>query len=157
MPDRKPPKVIADERTTLQTALDYCRDCVVRKVEGLSDDEARQALVPSGTSLLWLVKHLTFAERVWIFGRFRGEPDLVPANEIEPGDTVESVLDGYRSTWQAVDAVITDARLDDGCVETGGDDDVSLRWILVHLIEETARHAGHADILRELIDGQTGR
>ena len=68
-----------------------------------------------------------------------------------------AAVDAYRATWVRVDAITAAARLDDWCRDVGDDPPVNLRWVLMHLLEETARHAGHADILRELIDGDTGR
>ena len=77
---------------------------------------------------------------------------------MEPADTVPSVVADYRATWERVDAVVSAApSLDAQCAEVGNDTPVNLRWVMSHLLEETARHAGHADILRELLDGETGR
>ena len=71
--------------------------------------------------------------------------------------TLQGAVDRYRGTWARVDAVIATSDLDTVCAGVDEDDNPDLRWVLAHLLEETARHAGHADILRELIDGQTGR
>jgi hypothetical protein len=76
---------------------------------------------------------------------------------VHPDDTVTAAVDGYRATWIRVDAVVAAASLDAECRNVGDEGPVNLRWVLMHLLEETARHAGHADILRELIDGVTGR
>lgn len=157
MVDHRPPNLAVDERATLQALLQFCRESVVRKVEGLDDDAAREPMVPSGTSVLWLVKHLTFAERIWVFGRFVAQPERVTANELTPDDTLEAVVAGYRQTWIEVDRVVAEHDLDEVCPPSAGRDAVNLRWILAHLVEETARHAGHADILRELLDGDVGR
>jgi len=81
----------------------------------------------------------------------------VRADDVTAADTVASVVDEYRATWKDVDAVVAAASLEDECPAISGGDVVNLRWIVTHLLEETARHAGHADILRELLDGQTGR
>ena len=109
----------------------------------------------SGTTLLWLVQHLAYAERLWIVHRFAGgeHPTAVTAN-----DTTAAAVNAYRGTWAVVDAIIA-AAPDLNQLSSIADDrgPVTLRWILAHLLEETARHAGHADILRELIDGATGR
>ena len=77
-------------------------------------------------------------------------------NPRQPEDTLESVVAEYRATWDRVDEVVSAANFDDQCQALSGSDAVNLRWIVVHMLEETARHAGHADIRRELIDGQTG-
>ena len=74
------------------------------------------------------------------------------------GDSLATAIDAYRATWTRVDAIVASApNLDVECATTDGESSVNLRWVLMHLLEETARHAGHADILRELIDGQAGR
>jgi uncharacterized damage-inducible protein DinB len=155
--DQKPPREIGDERATLQSLLQYKRDAIVRKVEGLSDEEARRSPVPSGTSLLWLVQHLVYAETIWVLHRFDGQELELPANEVRDGDTLAGAVEAYRRTWERVDAIVAAASLDDRCKVIDVEPSPDLRWVLAHLLEETARHAGHADILRELIDGATGR
>lgn len=112
--------------------------------------------MPSGTSLLWLVKHLTMAELLWVGRRFAGRDTTLPSNTLDD-DTIHSVIDAYRATWVEMDAIADAAPLDQHCHDTGAETMVDLRWVLTHLLEETARHAGHADILRELLDGSTGR
>jgi uncharacterized damage-inducible protein DinB len=154
MADRKPPKLVADERTTLRALLQFQRDSVLRKVDGLDDGAARRRLVDSGTTLLWLVQHLAYAETLWIAHRFAGHP----IDAFRTDTDLQTAVDDYRTTWAHVDAIVDDSGLDDVCRDMDGDDQpVTLRWVLMHLLEETARHAGHADILRELIDGTTGR
>jgi uncharacterized damage-inducible protein DinB len=158
MTDRKPPKLVDDERVTLHALLQYQRDSVVRKVDGVSDEAARRELVGSGTTLLWLVKHLAQAELLWLAHRFAGEAvRVVPDATVVAGDTLAEAIDTYRATWSRVDAIARAADLNDRCHDTGDESQANLRWVLMHLLEETARHAGHADILRELIDGDTGR
>jgi uncharacterized damage-inducible protein DinB len=157
MVDVKPPRSFGDEREVLMTLLQYQRESLARKVVGVDDEAARRSPVNSGTTLLWLVRHLAVAERLWIIHRFAGgqQPSLAPKAS---NDTVDSALAAYHQTWADVDAVIAaTASLDQ--VSVIGDDSgrPTLRWILAHLLEETARHAGHADILRELVDGTTGR
>ena len=160
MTDVKPPRVTGDERETLISLLQYQRESVVRKLEGVSEEEARASPVPSGTRLLWLIKHLTFAEAIWVLERFAGqelEPALA-ADEVGSDDTVAAAVARYRATWARVDAVVAASDLDSLCAAgPAGGPLPDLRWVLAHLLQETARHAGHADILRELIDGQTGR
>jgi uncharacterized damage-inducible protein DinB len=157
VPDVKPPRSTGDDRDVLTLSLQYLRESFVRKVTGVDEAAARQSPVASGTSLLWLIKHLAYAERVWIIHRFAGgeRPALAV---VTADDTVDGALSTYRDTWKIVDAVVASAPNMDEL--SGIPDDrglVTLRWILVHLVEETARHAGHADILRELIDGISGR
>lgn len=159
MPDHGPPFPNSDERTTLVAFLGYLRDSIVRKAEGVDDEMVRRPMVDSGTSLLGLVKHLTMAEVGWFQWTFAGRDVAIPALELEHGDTVDSVVADYQAAWAASNAVV------EGCTDVEqrsarpgfGPEEMSLRWVLVHMVEETARHAGHADILREQIDGSTGR
>jgi uncharacterized damage-inducible protein DinB len=158
VPDVKPPRLAGGEADTLRALLQYQRDSLVRKVAGLDDASARRSPVSSGTSLLWLVKHMARAEITWILRRFAGHDVVIPGDQPEPGDTLETVTAGYRQAWRQADGVaFAGAGLDELCRRPETDPPVSLRWVLMHLLEETARHAGHADILRELIDGRTGR
>lgn len=157
MADQKPPRLVAGERETLHALLQYHRESLVRKVEGIDDDAARRRLVGSDTTLLWLVKHAAGAEQRWVLWGFAGKVDAVRDDTVSPADNIASVVAEYRDTWAQVDAVVAAADLEDTCKAISGDDVVNLRWIVTHLLEETARHAGHADILRELVDGQTGR
>jgi len=156
VPDHKPPRIDGDERHTVLALLQYQRDSLVRKVAGVNDAVARHSPVGSGTTLLWLVKHMAAAETTWVLRRFAGH-DEDAGDTVGPSDTPGSVTAAYRATWARVDAVVDAAgSLEQHCL-AGGDPPVPLRWVLMHLLEETARHAGHADILRELADGSTGR
>jgi hypothetical protein len=155
--DRKPPRLAAGERETLHALLQYHRESLVRKVTGIDDAAARRRFVDSDTTLLWLIKHAAGAEARWVLWSFAGDVDSMGDDAVGPDDTLAAAIDEYRTTWVRVDAVVSAADLDDQCRAVSGDDVVNLRWVVTHLLEETARHAGHADILRELIDGQTGR
>ena len=157
--DHKPPHDSGDERTTLLALLQYVRESVVRKVEGISDDEARRSPVPTGTSLLWLVTHLARAEALWVLQRFAGQEVSAELlrDELTAADTVDDAVARYRLVWSLVDEVITRSDFDAPLTGMGKAVTLDLRWVVAHLVEETARHAGHADILRELIDGATGR
>ena len=158
MPDQKPTKRTAGERDTLLGMLQYQRESFVRKVGGIDSDAAHRRIVPSGTTLLWLTKHLATAEATWVLRRFAGGDDVVPNDAVVDGDTIAAAIDAYRAMWKRVDDVVGGADLDATCARMeDGEPQVNLRWILAHLVQETARHAGHADILRELIDGSTGR
>jgi uncharacterized damage-inducible protein DinB len=159
VPDQKPPRLDGDERGTLHGLLQYQRDSLVRKVEGVDDASARQPMVASGTSLLWLIKHMARAEVTWLLYRFAGEDVVVPDDQVRDDDTLATAVSWYTATWSRTDAVMAAApSLDEQCRRRWDDGPpVNLRWVLTHLLEETARHAGHADILRELIDGTTGR
>ncbi|MFI0794873.1 DinB family protein [Micromonospora rubida] len=153
-----------DERAVLESFLDFHRATVTRKLRGLSDADARRRLVPSLTTLAGLVKHLTLVERNWFPYLLAPEPgDVPPTTEeeaaasftLDDADTVQSLLAGYERACARSRAVA--AHFDvDHVVPHPQLGEVSLRWILTHMVEETARHAGHADILRELTDGATG-
>jgi hypothetical protein len=92
-------------------------------------------------------------------GRFAAMEERVPDDTVRSGDTLAAAVDYYRQTWRDVDEIVAHASsLDERArITEKGSPGVNLRWILMHLLEETARHAGHADILRELLDGSTGR
>ena len=152
MPDVKPPRLARDERDTLLTMLQFQRESLVRKVSGAPSTVASP--VDSGTTLLWLVRHLARAELLWIADRFAGVSIEVPSDDPAEGDTLDAAVSAYRDGWIRVDAIVAGASLEDTCRRG---EPANLRWVLTHLLAETARHAGHADILRELIDGQTGR
>ncbi|WP_240118361.1 DinB family protein [Streptomyces sp. MUM 2J] len=153
-----------DEKDTLRASLDRHRDAVLWKLDGLDDDSLRRPMTPSGTSLLGLVKHLASVEYAWLvetFGR-EGEPLWFDPWENEDmratrDETAERLTAFYARARAAADAVIAELPLDAvGRPSWHAGRTVSLRWVLVHMIEETARHAGHMDIVRELIDGATG-
>jgi uncharacterized damage-inducible protein DinB len=159
MADRTTPYLDADEPTTLTVFLDYLRGCVVAKVPGLDDKDAARPLVPSGTSLAELVKHLTNVERFWIQHLWAGH-DGVPLdrNHWNPGTDIAALVEEYEKACAENNRIVTsDPDMARGCVREWNGEHLPLRWVLVHLIEETGRRAGHADILRELIDGQVGR
>jgi hypothetical protein len=149
--DRKPPRVAADETTTLLTLLDYQRASLRRKLEGVSDDDLNRVIVDSGTTLAWLVAHLARAEVIWVFERFAGEP----GPQVDAATTT-AALHSYERVARAVDDLVRAHDLDEHCAQADYAD-TPLRWVVMHLLEETARHAGHADIIRELLDGSTGR
>lgn len=151
------------EKESLQASLDRHRDAVLWKVEGVSDEDLRRPLTPSGTNLIGLVKHLAAVEYGWFcetFGRpvepLPFDPDEPDADlRAAPGETTGAILAFYARARAAADAVIADLDLDETGTAWSGPT-VTLRWVLIHLIEETARHAGHADIVRELIDAEAG-
>ena len=158
----------ADERTMLHGFLDFYRTVLARKAEGLTDDDARrQPCPPSDMSMMGLIRHMADVERNWAKRSFLDGPrdpifhgDAHPDGDIDgdfhpPADaTLDEAFEAYWAEIRAADAVYADAGLDD--VEAGGNRSHSLRWIYVHLIEEYARHVGHADLVRQAIDGQTG-
>jgi hypothetical protein len=145
--------------------LDWYRTVVEHKVADLSLEDASRVMTPTGLSPLGVVKHLGDVERRWFRLRFAGEETPSPATEedrdahflVEPGETVASVLDFYRESVADARRVTVGASLDDvSAGESPHHGYVSLRWILVHMLEETARHAGHLDLMREQLDGKTG-
>ena len=136
--------------------LQYQRDSLCRKVQRLSDGDARRSPVGSGTSLLWLIRHMARAESLWIMTRSLGNEQPAVDDAGSTGSLDEAVA-AYRTTSAQVDRALLASELDDLGRDAEDQTPVNLRWILTHLLEETARHAGHADILRELIDGEAGR
>ena len=159
MPDRKAPYTLADEKQTLKDFIDYLRESIIIKASGLSDEDARLKLVPSDTTLLWLVQHMVVVEMSWFQYVFAGLDVDVPRDGSEVGDTVKAAVASYRGAIARSNEIIDACDdLDQRAARAGrAPEPVSMRWILVHMVEETARHAGHADILREQIDGETGR
>ena len=161
MPDQKPPRAIG-EREILRAAWQFQRDSLIRKVTGVSEEEARRSPVGSGTTLLWLVQHACYAERIWVRVRFAGE-EVVTEGDTVPSANLPEAIATYEAECIAVDAIVDGHDMDAAIPAANrpaydrGDIPITLRWIAVHLIEELARHAGHADILRELLDGDTGR
>lgn len=151
------------ELETLARYLDVYRQVMVWKLDGVDEDAARRPMVPSGTSLLGLVKHLAYVERYWfqrvIAGRdvprprLEGDPDA--EWRIAPDETIDDVVALYDqevAESREIHTALTDPDL---TVDEDGEQ-VSVRRVLIHMVEETARHAGHADIIRELTDGRTG-
>jgi uncharacterized damage-inducible protein DinB len=140
----------------LRNFLDFYRETMVMKIEGLTEEQARWAPTEHANSLLNLIVHLTGVERGWFQFTIGGrEIDRDRDAEFEKLDvTVEEAVANYRAECRRSNVVLDGVgSLDDPAkAETG----YSVRWILVHMIEETARHAGHADITRELIDGSVG-
>lgn len=150
------------ERQVLEAFLDLYRDIMMRKLAGLSDQQIRQRHVPSQTTLGGLMKHLAAVEREWfqlVLARGPAEELGAPPQDdgwtLSSDDTAESLLAGYERACAASRQVASGFSLEDR-VPHWRMGQVSLRWIYVHMIEESARHAGHADILREQTDGATG-
>jgi uncharacterized damage-inducible protein DinB len=163
--NRPEPPLLGDETETLAGFLDYHRATLLWKLEGLDDEQLRRAMVPSGTSLLGLVKHLAYVERSWFQGVWAGQEVSFPWTKedpdadwrIEPDETTGDVLALYDGECDRSREIVAAASsLDEAVVHPRWKEEVSRRWILVHMIEETARHVGHADILREQLDGAVG-
>jgi uncharacterized damage-inducible protein DinB len=165
--ERLMPPLNADERTTLESWLDFHRATLARKCQGLDDEQAAAASVPpSGFTLTGLVQHMAEVERNWFRRVLAGEqappiydpqadPDAPDGGfDLAAGATLRDAL----ATWHEEIAHARENCADRTLADTGRfmEQDVSLRWIYVHMIEEYARHNGHADLVRECIDGTTG-
>jgi hypothetical protein len=153
----------ADERETLIAFLDKYRETVLVKLDGLDRDQLSSRLLDSRTTLLGLVKHLILVEEWWFVTVMSGgpEPEEDPDDPdaewlIVDGDTPGQIVADYRAAYAHSDEIARAQASLDARVPGPHRPDKSVRWILVHMLEETARHAGHADILRELIDGRVG-
>ncbi|NMO91383.1 DinB family protein [Actinomycetospora sp. TBRC 11914] len=165
--ERAVPPMSADERDTLAGWLDFYRDTVAAKCHGLDEEQLRTASVPpSPLTPLGLLQHLAEVERNWFRRVLLGE-DVPPlydspssTGEHSGGFDLTADVTGEQAlaTWQqeVERAVEACAGRDPGSRVPFGDGEVTLRWICVHMIGEYARHAGHADLLRERIDGATG-
>ena len=156
--DRTEATLTAGEREQIESFLHDNRVEVMSLLDGLTQEQARRRLVPSATTLLGLVKHAAFVERVWfdvaLAGRSRAELGLPDTAEesfvLSVDDTVDSVSERYRQAWSGAVLVAAEWALDDLALHNRRGP-VSLRWIYLHMIRELARHAGHGDILREQI------
>jgi hypothetical protein len=147
--------------------LDYYRECVLRKVEGMDERELRTSRLPSGWTPLELLKHLAFMERRWFQWGFAGRQVPDPWGDRGPdmnrwyvpdGESWEEVRAFFNEQCERSRAVLATADLED-VAATGGrfeEDPPRMVWILLHVLQEYARHTGHLDIVRELADGTTG-
>lgn len=155
--DTPPPSTGASEREVLMGFLDYLRSSIASKVEGAPEPDVRTPGVPSGTNLLGLINHVTHVERYTFLGE--NVTDWPATFQVPADARVDDVLAGYRAAVEEANEVIRACvDLDDPTRRpTSRKTPPSMRWALTHMIEEVGRHAGHADILRELIDGRTGR
>jgi hypothetical protein len=156
----------ADERDALVGFLDRQRDALIRKVRGVSDADARRAPTASSLTLLGLLKHSAVWEDRWFQGIVAGRPlpdgwpeqkSPIPDEDllVDDGDTVEQWAARYEEAAETSRQIVAAMDLDQSCART----DVvecNVRCVLLHMIEETARHAGHADIIRETLDGSRG-
>ncbi|RZT15161.1 uncharacterized protein DUF664 [Kribbella sp. VKM Ac-2569] len=165
----KPPRDLADTIELHLQYLDRYRSIIEKKLIGLSDTELRSSRLPSGWTPLELLKHLVFMERRWLRWGFIGEPVDHPwgdsADEpdspwtLESNDTLEGLLAQLHAGGEFTRSVV--AGEDPAAIAAAGgrfgtDDRPTLNWILFHVLQEYARHAGHLDVARELVDGATG-
>ena len=156
---------VADERTLLEGFLERHRETLLLKCAGLDGEQlARQSVPPSTLSLLGLIRHFIDVERSWFRRRFAGadEPSLYyvegswdRAFDEADASRAEDEYDALLAEWEACRRVVAEASLDD-VFEHPRHGPMQLRWLYLHMIEEYARHNGHADLLRECIDGAVG-
>jgi uncharacterized damage-inducible protein DinB len=159
---------VTDPKTNLRSYLQNSRDALVWKLEGLSEYDIRRPVVRTGTNLLGLIKHQAGVELGYFGATFgRPAPDGLSWDDTstdfdlfaQPDESTGHIVDRYRRAWAHADQTISELPLDTvGRVPwwPAETNDVTLHHVLVHVTTETARHAGHADILRELIDGAAG-
>jgi hypothetical protein len=166
----KPDRQLSDPKELLLGFLDYYRSVIIRKIEGLPDAELRARRVPSGWAPLELVKHLVFMEQRWLRWGFRAEQLPDPRGDedqagrwlVGPGETAADLTAALHAAGKHTRAIVARAELTDISAPGGRFSDgdsrprPTLAWILVYVLQEYARHAGHLDIARELIDGATG-
>lgn len=164
---RMPPVRTADERTVLTAMLDWYREGVVRKVEDVAPHHASATPLRSATSIAGLVKHLALVEDSWFSERYAGEPPGEPWVGVDwkadpdwefrtaRDESLEDLVSLYEAACERSRSITEAHELDDLAARPHRGD-FTLRWVLVHLLEETARHLGHLDVLREHLDGTTG-
>jgi uncharacterized damage-inducible protein DinB len=163
----EPPRSLEDPREILLQQLSYYRASLLAKLDGLSEDQLIASILPSGWSPLGLLKHLVFVERRWMQWGFDAEQvpdpwgDHDPDSEgwlVTPEDTVADLTARLAAIAAGTEAVASQAELTQRA-RLGGrfsSDPPTLGWILAHLLQEYARHVGHLDVVRELIDGNVG-
>ena len=164
--ERTDPPRVADERPALEGWLDYHRETLLWKCGGLTADQLRaRAVPPSALSLLGLVRHMVEVERWWFRMNVAGEDvdyesctnddDTADFDALDDADA-EADLATFRAECERSRAAVRDRKLDDTFNSRHSGREIDVRWVFVHMIEEYARHNGHADLLRECIDGSTG-
>lgn len=164
----EPSRTLGDPKELLSGYLNHNRDVVTRKLDGMSESELHRARLPSGWTPLGLLKHLTYVERRWFRWGFMAEPVENPWGPngpdsdwiVQPGETEKTLLISFHEECDRSRAIVAAADLSD-VSRTGGrfnppDEHPTLIWILFHVLQEYARHAGHLDIVRELADGSVG-
>jgi hypothetical protein len=149
---------VTREVERLLGTLDRLRKGVLEKVAGLSDEAARRSTVPSGTNLAGLLQHLTFVEAKWFEQHVAGRKPSRGARtiQVDPARSLDKLRADYRAACASSNEIVRG--LGDGdAPKAGGGNAPDLRSAILAVIAETARHAGHADIIREQIDGKSGR
>lgn len=162
MTDMTHPPAFGDQRDMLIAFNNLQRQSMLWKLEGLSDQQLRSKHQSSGMSLLGLLKHLIRVEQTWFQKRLAGEPSNGGPNDDDawnptPGETFEVLADQYRAAYTRSNEIASTMPLDQMTLTPGSSGkNVTLQWVMFHMLEETARHLGHADIIREAIDGAVG-
>ena len=163
----EPADTLTDPKELLAGYLDYYRATILHKLEGMSEEDLRSSRLPSGWTPLALLRHLTFVELRWLRWGFLAEEVDEPWGDDGPGgvwavpsETTEQVIAAFQDQCERSRRIVAAAGLDD-VAHGGGRFDTresppALAWILFHLVQEYARHAGHLDIVRELADGAVG-
>jgi uncharacterized damage-inducible protein DinB len=159
---RRPvPRIDAPELETALAFLDFQREAMLIKCDGLSDEQLRAVLVDTGTNLLGLVAHLTVSEDYWFSHNLAGRderPKWDFGMQVPADTSPDEVFAAYREAWRASNKIVREfADLSRPTAVTIDGQHLPARWVLAHMTAETARHTGHADIIRELLDGATGR
>ncbi|QIG44371.1 DUF664 domain-containing protein [Nocardioides anomalus] len=154
------PRVAGTEKEIALSFLRFARHCLVKKTEGLDEEQLRRRLVGSETTLLGLVQHVTAGERWWFGHHVAGEPrwaDVDFAMVVSEDRSPAEVFAAFDAAVAASEEIMARADLDDPLRVLVDGHQLSVRWAVAHTTSEIARHAGHADVLRELVDGVTGR
>ena len=161
------PNSIGTERELLDAHLEFCRETILHSVSGITKEDGVKRLGPTATSVLGVLRHVTEDEHWWFQDRFAGIPytdfrssDEEPDGEfrIREEDTVESLIEGFKKACENSRQLVKDRSLDDLAAHARPRDNKqpSLRWVYLHMIDELARHSGHLQIYRELIDNVHG-
>jgi uncharacterized damage-inducible protein DinB len=164
--ERTYPPVVGDERTILEGYLDWHRETLLHKCAGLAEAQLKKASTdPSNLTLLGLVRHMTEVEHWWFSVRSAGRPESpVYCTDASPDGDFDDIADAdpeanfaaYLAECQASREAVATLPLEHTFFHARRQKEMSLRWVYVHMIEEYARHNGHADLIRERIDGATG-
>jgi len=168
LPLPEPGKDLSDVKELFVRYLDFYRSAITAKIEGLSDDELRRSRLPSGWTPIELVKHLVFMERRWLRWDFTGEQVADPWGDADEEGRwhvgskeslpalLEALHEGGRQTRRIVETADLEGPSALGGRFASADEAPALVWVLFHVLQEYARHAGHLDVVRELADGKTG-
>ena len=154
---------LGGEKESLSAAIHRHREAIDWKLAGLADDDLRASRLPSGMSPIGLVKHIAAVEYGWFCATFGRDHEPLPFDlddqdadfRVGPDEPVADVLAFWDRARTAADDAVAAVDLDETGTAWFGEE-VSMRWVMIHMLEELARHAGHMDVMRELVDGRTG-